>query len=101
MIVRRIILQIAVIILVCFLPGWNGAAAQEDNKAHNWVEYSTHAETVDAGSHEYTYWKNFIQRTRTCTISHKLKSVVYYCNVHDHTDAEIFHEKTMHSEKHG
>ncbi|WP_139223995.1 hypothetical protein [Lentibacillus halodurans] len=71
-----------------------------ETKQHNWQEYSTHYETVDAGSHEYTYWKNFIERTRTCDISHKLKSVVYYCDLHDHTDSQIFLEETIHSEKH-
>ncbi|MFD1362068.1 hypothetical protein [Lentibacillus salinarum] len=73
---------------------------QPDGEQHNWGEYSTHYETIDARSHEYTYWKNFIERTRTCDISHKIKSVVYYCDVHDHTDTEIFLEEIIHSEEH-
>ncbi|MFD2762093.1 hypothetical protein [Lentibacillus juripiscarius] len=97
---RWLSIQMTVIMLVCLHPGFSTAAAKENSEAHNWVEYSTHVETVDAGSHEYTYWKNLIQRTRTCDISHKLKSVVYYCDTHDHTDVEIFHEETVHSEKH-
>ncbi|WP_135108516.1 hypothetical protein [Lentibacillus salicampi] len=73
----------------------------ETEEQHNWVEYSIHYKTVEAGSHEYTYWKNFIERTSTCHISHRLKSVVYYCDVHDHTDSKIYLEETIHSNEHG
>ncbi|TMN21503.1 hypothetical protein FH966_00960 [Lentibacillus cibarius] len=101
---RQIYIQITVLMLVCLLFSLNEtevkSLAAEDSGAHNWQEYSTHVETVDVGTHEYTFWRNFIEHTGTCNISYKLKSVVYYCDVHDHTDAKIFHEETIHSEEH-
>ncbi|MBP1971288.1 hypothetical protein J2Z83_003427 [Virgibacillus natechei] len=71
-----------------------------DETQHNWEEYSTDTEIIHTGSHEYTYWKNFGRESRTCNISHKIKTVVYYCDVHDHTYSETFLEETIHSEDH-
>ncbi|MFD2044815.1 hypothetical protein ACFSTA_14120 [Ornithinibacillus salinisoli] len=67
---------------------------------HNWKIYSTDYEEIEVGSHEYTYWKNFIRHKRTCQISHRIKTVVYYCDEHDHTKSETFLEEIIHSEKH-
>ncbi|MUK90197.1 hypothetical protein GMD78_17635 [Ornithinibacillus sp. L9] len=67
---------------------------------HNWKEYSTDYEIIEVGTHEYTYWKNFIRHKRTCHISHRIKTVVYYCDIHDHTKSETFLEEIIHSEKH-
>ncbi|MFD1848727.1 hypothetical protein [Oceanobacillus bengalensis] len=67
---------------------------------HNWVEYSTGFDEIEAGTHEYTYWKNFIKRTRTCLITHKIKTVVYYCDLHDHTKSETFLDEVIHSHQH-
>ena len=106
---KQLILNSVLIVMVSLIAGLTNEAEAKplevetgnEGEQHNWQEYSTHYETVEAGSHEYTYWKNFIERTRTCNISYKLKSVVYYCDVHDHTDSEIHLEETIHSHDHG
>lgn len=67
---------------------------------HNWKEYSTDYEEIEVGTHEYTYWKNFIRHKRTCTITHRIKTVVYYCEDHDHTKSETFLEEVIHSGNH-
>ncbi|SFE21264.1 hypothetical protein SAMN05216238_11033 [Lentibacillus persicus] len=89
--------------MIFLTPGLAKAEAEpieEEPKQHNWEVYSTHYETVEAGTHTFTYWKNFIEKRRTCQISHKVKTVVYYCSRHDHTDSKITFEETLHSEKH-
>ena len=73
----------------------------DDDLDHNWVEYSVDYNEVDGGTHEYTYWKNFIKRTRTCHKTHVIQTVVYYCDVHDHTKSETFLDDTIHSHQHG
>ncbi len=88
------------VFLTTGVTGVAGKPTENETEQHNWQEYSTHYETVKVRSHDYTYWKNFIEKTRTCNVSHKLKAVVYYCDVHDHTHSEIFLEDTIHSEKH-
>ena len=67
---------------------------------HNWKEYSTDTNIFQNDSHDITYWKNFISYTRTCNISHKVKTVVYYCDMHDHTKSETYLEDITHSENH-
>ncbi|MFA1820321.1 hypothetical protein ACDX78_09070 [Virgibacillus oceani] len=71
-----------------------------DSAEHNWVEYSTSFETIEVGTHEYSYWKNLIRHTRTCHISHVIKTVVYYCDEHDHTKVETELVETIHSGNH-
>ncbi|WP_249870357.1 hypothetical protein [Oceanobacillus saliphilus] len=73
---------------------------QETTAEHNWVEYSTDIKEFEVGTHEITYWKNFMRYTRTCTISHVIRTVVYYCDIHDITKSETFLEDIVHSEKH-
>lgn len=68
---------------------------------HNWKQSSVHYEVVEAGEHEYTYWKNFIRQSRTCQISHRIKTIVYYCEEHNHTKIETVLDKIIHSNKHG
>lgn len=72
----------------------------QDKLEHNWEEYSTDFHEIEAGSHKFTYWKNFMKHTRTCHITHKIKTVVYYCDLHDHTKSESFLEETIHSSPH-
>ncbi|GAA0419367.1 MAG: hypothetical protein ACQEWU_10915 [Bacillota bacterium] len=67
---------------------------------HNWQEYHTETSFIKTGTHEYKYWKNFMRHKRTCEIYQKLKTIVYYCDVHDHAKSETIHEGTVHSEKH-
>lgn len=100
---KGVILTSVLIFMISLIPILTAVEAkpvEEGTEAHNWQEYSTHYEIIEAGSHEYTYWKNFIERTRTCDISHKMKSVVYYCDVHGHTDSEIYLDETIHSHEH-
>ncbi|WP_163971891.1 hypothetical protein [Oceanobacillus halotolerans] len=73
---------------------------ESDTIEHNWEQYSSETNVIEAGSHEFTYWKNFIQRTRTCNLSYEIKTVVYYCDIHDHTRSETFIEEEHHSEDH-
>ncbi|WP_157087658.1 hypothetical protein [Oceanobacillus damuensis] len=67
---------------------------------HNWVEYSTDIKEMEVDTHDITYWKNLMRYTRTCTISHVIRTVVYYCDIHDHTKSETFLDDVIHSEKH-
>lgn len=67
---------------------------------HNWKEYSTDTEILHIESHDIPYWKNFMRYTRTCDISHEVKTVVYYCDLHDHTKSETYLEDITHSENH-
>lgn len=67
---------------------------------HNWVEYSVDYHEVDAGTHEYSYWKNFMKRERTCQITHVIKTDTFYCNKHDHIKVETTLENIMHSHQH-
>ncbi|MFD1037494.1 hypothetical protein ACFQ3N_03520 [Virgibacillus byunsanensis] len=88
-----------------FSPSAVEAKAQENeigykDVQHNWLEFSTGYETIETDSHEYTYWKNFMRHTRTCDISHKIKTVVYYCDLHNHTNSKSFLEETIHSFRH-
>lgn len=73
---------------------------ETEDSEHNWQESSTDYNTIQTGSHEYTYWKNFIRETHTCEISQRIKTVVYYCDIHDHTKSETEVEETIHSGRH-
>ncbi|WP_010094352.1 hypothetical protein [Ornithinibacillus scapharcae] len=68
---------------------------------HNWKQSSVHYDVVEVGEHEYTYWKNFIRQSRTCQISHRIKTIVYYCEEHNHTKVETVVDEVIHSNKHG
>ncbi|UJL45481.1 hypothetical protein KFZ58_13855 [Virgibacillus sp. NKC19-16] len=78
----------------------NPQETEEGDSEHNWQEYSTDYNTIQTGSHEYTYWKNFMRETGTCEISQRIKTVVYYCDIHDHTKSETEVEETTHSGRH-
>lgn len=67
---------------------------------HNWIESSVNYETIYVDTHEYTYWKNFLREKRSCDIFHKIKTVVYYCDIHGHTKSESHLVEVIHSEKH-
>ncbi|WP_047981799.1 hypothetical protein [Ornithinibacillus contaminans] len=67
---------------------------------HNWQKSSVDYNVIEVGTHDYTYWKNFMKRTRTCHISHRIKTVVYYCDIHNHTKSETSLEEIIHSERH-
>ncbi|SHG35796.1 hypothetical protein [Ornithinibacillus halophilus] len=92
------------LILVVFLPLGSSFAEEVNDESqankHNWQVYSTDYEEIDVGTHEYTYWKNFIRQKRTCQISHRIKTTVYYCDAHDHTRSETHLEEIIHSERH-
>ncbi|MFC3041876.1 hypothetical protein ACFOGI_16700 [Virgibacillus xinjiangensis] len=96
----------AVIGMICFTvaiwPSEEIQAKVEEGEelSHNWEESSTSEDIIHADSHEYTYWKNFLRVTRTCDISHRVTTTVYYCDVHDHTKSETNLEEVMHSGKH-
>jgi len=72
----------------------------EVDEVHNWVESSTDYQEIPVKSHEFTYWKNLLKQTRTCDISHRIKTVVYYCDTHDHITTEVHLEEIIHSEDH-
>jgi 5-bromo-4-chloroindolyl phosphate hydrolysis protein len=78
----------------------NDTAAETTGSTHNWVEQSTSYETIEVGTHEYSYWKNFLRHTRSCRVSHVIKTVVYYCEEHDHTKTETELVETIHSGHH-
>ncbi|MFD2629898.1 hypothetical protein [Oceanobacillus kapialis] len=72
----------------------------EEKKEPNWQVQDTYIEKVDGGEHEFTYWKNFMRHTRTCQVTHHIKVVVYYDDVHDQTKTESTLIKTEHSARH-
>ncbi|WP_068673223.1 hypothetical protein [Oceanobacillus sp. Castelsardo] len=77
------------------------AATDTPEKSHhNWAEYGVDYHEVDGGTHEYSYWKNFIKRNRTCQITHVIKTITFYCDKHDHTRSNTVLEKTKHSHHH-
>src|SRR5690625_1830196 len=103
----RTFIVLCIIILISISPDTSTADTadadldrESNGTTHNWVEYSTSFETIEVGTHEYSYWKNFIRHTRTCHISHVIKTVVYYCDEHDHTKVETELVETIHSGNH-
>lgn len=103
---RKIVFLLAMVVLVSALLYSPAAQAlptqgqEKEEEAHVWEHSSTNYETVQVGSHEFDYWKNFLRYSRTCDVSHKLMTVVYYCDVHDHTASETHIEDVVHSHKH-
>ncbi|WP_010647882.1 hypothetical protein [Oceanobacillus massiliensis] len=67
---------------------------------HNWKVYHIDHSVIEAGSHDFTYWKNFMRKTRTCHVTHEMKTIVYYCDLHDHTKSETSLVKANHSTGH-
>ncbi|SHH00966.1 hypothetical protein SAMN05421807_10360 [Virgibacillus chiguensis] len=67
---------------------------------HEWKQKSSDINYIHTGSHEFTYWKNFMRHKRTCHISQKIKTTVYYCDLHNHTKSKTVHVETVHSEQH-
>ncbi|MBC5637738.1 hypothetical protein H8S33_13055 [Ornithinibacillus sp. BX22] len=97
------IIRCLVILTVLFFGAQQIVMAERiptTTEEHNWQQSSVHYDTILVGEHEYTYWKNFMKRKRTCTISHRIKTVVYYCDIHNHTKVETFLDEVIHSEKH-
>ncbi|MFC2949649.1 hypothetical protein [Virgibacillus sediminis] len=99
--------MIAVLLFISFFAsaGWLGGEAQaqveeREDTTHEWVESSTTEDIIHADSHEYTYWKNFLRVTRTCEISHRVTTTVYYCDAHNHTKSETNLDEIIHSGKH-
>jgi hypothetical protein len=70
------------------------------NEEHNWKQSSIDYHTIEVGEHEFSYWKNFMKHSRTCHISHRVKTVVYYCDIHGHTKSETILDEIIHSVKH-
>ena len=72
----------------------------KEEEKHNWRKTSSEVRVVEGDSHEYTVRHNFVKRKRTCDITHKIKTDVWYCDIHDHTKSKISLEETIHSRKH-
>lgn len=107
MLLRTTLLTVGITFLLLFSINLTDAKAAEVNNdtnpvdtQHNWEESSSNHEVIQTDSHEFSYWKNFIRQTGTCTISLTLKTVVHYCDVHDHTKSKTYLEDTVHSERH-
>lgn len=96
------IIVLCFIMFVLILPNTIFANANSDinDPDHNWEEYSTSYDLIEVGTHEYSYWRNLFRHTRTCHISHKLKTTVYYCADHDHTKSETELVEIIHSGNH-
>ncbi len=71
-----------------------------NHEGHNWKQSSVDYHVIEAGEHEFSYWKNFMKHSRTCHISHRIKTVVYYCDIHGHTKSETTLDEINHSVKH-
>ncbi|WP_077622232.1 hypothetical protein [Sediminibacillus massiliensis] len=68
--------------------------------SHEWIHIGTDHETIEVDTHSYNYWKNFIKRTRSCLISHEIKTEIFYCKLHDHTKTKSSVERVIHSDNH-
>ncbi|WP_074597583.1 hypothetical protein [Sediminibacillus halophilus] len=73
---------------------------EESTEEHNWERMDTEYEVVPVDTHTYTVWRNFIRHTRKCDISHRIKTDVWYCDLHHHTRSSSTIEEIIHSEKH-
>lgn len=98
-------LLLALLLFASPLAGAEEAPTQEDssptdNMTHNWEISSTDFTTIHAATHDITYWKNFMQQSRPCDVFHRLKTVVYHCDEHDHTTSETVLEEITHTEDH-
>ncbi len=71
-----------------------------NHEEHDWKQSSVNYQIIEVGEHKFSYWKNFMKRSRTCQISHRVKTIVYYCDIHGHTKSVTFLDKVIHSEKH-
>ncbi|WP_223116396.1 hypothetical protein, partial [Oceanobacillus polygoni] len=92
-----------IVLAVCFNTVTAEVIEHENNDKeshHNWVEYSTDTTVLEVGSHEVSYMKNLLRYSYVCDISHKIITVVYYCDEHDHTKSETFLDEVIHSEQH-
>ncbi|GGA65784.1 hypothetical protein [Ornithinibacillus halotolerans] len=99
---KRLAVIVSILFLLC---SGKMVAHAEDSKLdkaeeHNWIQSSVDYTLIDAGEHEYNFWKNFMKYTRTCLIQHRIKTIVYYCDKHNHTKSETTLEEVIHSEKH-
>ncbi|WP_053219894.1 hypothetical protein [Virgibacillus senegalensis] len=98
----------AKILLLTFLLGFLGSVpvfaspeeAEESGGEHNWERMDTEYETIPIDTHTYTVWRNFIRKTRECEISHRVKTDVWYCDLHHHTRSASTIEEVIHSERH-
>lgn len=104
---RNVFFTIGLTLILYFSIGLPKAGAEiiegdttTDEIEHNWEISSTNYEIIHVDTHEYTYWKNFLRETRTCDVFHKIKTVVYYCDIHGHTKSESHLVEVIHSEKH-
>lgn len=102
LVVRFVVAFFAVLMLI---PTSNSGAIEVDtdgskNIHHNWKKTSTEIKVIDAGTHEYSVFHNFIKKTRKCDISHKVKTEVWFCDLHNHTKSEISLDETVHSYEH-
>ncbi|MCT2534256.1 hypothetical protein NC661_09995 [Aquibacillus koreensis] len=78
----------------------NDVMKEEISNNHKWKQTSSEMKMVHADSHDYDVWRNFIKKTVTCDITHKIKTEVWYCELHNHTKSEVSLEETIHSYKH-
>ncbi|MDC3416582.1 hypothetical protein [Aquibacillus salsiterrae] len=72
----------------------------KDGMTHTWKKTSSDFEMIHAKTHEYTVWHNFIKKTRKCDVTYKIRTDVWFCDLHDHTKSAVSLEETIHSEKH-
>ncbi|WP_051382045.1 MULTISPECIES: hypothetical protein [Sediminibacillus] len=73
---------------------------EESSVEHNWERMDTEYEIVPVDTHTYTVWRNFIRKTRKCDISHRIKTDVWYCDLHHHTRSSSSIDEIIHSEEH-
>ncbi len=97
---QRHIIKGVLVFLILMPMRLTNAEEMEVEQQHNWEESGTNHEVIQTETHNYYYWKNFIRQTGTCEISLKLKTVVYYCDLHNHTKTKSNIEERLHSEKH-
>ncbi len=74
--------------------------AANNGSIHQWVKMGTEFAVIPVDTHEFTIWHNFVKKKRNCEITHKVKTVVWYCELHHHTKSETLLEETIHSKQH-
>ncbi|WP_138415196.1 hypothetical protein [Aquibacillus sediminis] len=110
--IRFFLFSLTIALIVTIAPLYSSLASSTDEEEepevvetdesnHNWKKTSSQLEMVHEDTHEYTAWHNFVKRTFKCDITHKIRTDVWYCDIHDHTKSDVSLEETIHSRDHG
>ncbi|MDC3414335.1 hypothetical protein NC797_14985 [Aquibacillus sp. 3ASR75-11] len=67
---------------------------------HNWEVSNVDYTKKNVRTHDYKIFDNFIRKTRQCDVDQKIKTVVWYCDLHGETKSATYLLEREHSEQH-